>query len=303
METILVALAAGASILVIVVFRLYRIARAPDPGPIVEPRSAAPPAWLYLLLAGMVIWLGQVVGALAVAVWLGAPGGGGGAGGAAGAQSDPDLRRIALASVGTYSGAALGFVCALALMPGLWSALGVRGSARDILRDLARGVIGFVIVFPILTAVGMLAAAAAHYLAPMFGVPPPSMLAHQTLALLAEPGTVAPVWWWVCTLAVVFGAPIVEETVYRGCLQGALRRYVEHITGRPITARWRWGVIVIVSLFFVLMHVPVVEWHALPTLLVLSLCFGAACERTGRLLVPITMHALFNAANIGLAML
>ncbi len=238
----------------------------------------------------MVIWLGQVVGASAAAVWLGS-----------GAGADPDLRRIALASVATYAGAALGAVCAAAVMPALFAALGVRGTARDILRDLIRGAIGFVIVFPILTAVGMLAAAAANWLAPIFGTPPPSMLAHKTLALLAEPGSVAAVWWWVCTLAVVLGAPIVEETVYRGCLQGALRRYIEHITGRPARSRWRWAVVAIVSLFFVLMHVPVVEWHALPTLFVLSLCFGAACERTGRLLVPITMHALFNAANIGLA--
>ena len=46
-----------------------------------------------------------------------------------------------------------------------------------------------------------------------------------------------------------------------------------------------------------------VPWHALPPLFTLSIGIGIAFERTRGLATPITMHVLFNAANIAVAIL
>ncbi len=48
------------------------------------------------------------------------------------------------------------------------------------------------------------------------------------------------------------------------------------------------------------MHVGVARWHALAALLVLSIGLGWVYEKTGRLTAAISMHVLFNAANLGL---
>ena len=49
------------------------------------------------------------------------------------------------------------------------------------------------------------------------------------------------------------------------------------------------------------MHIGTAAPHAVLALFVLSLCFGAAYERSGRLTVPIVMHAIFNLANLAVA--
>ena len=57
-----------------------------------------------------------------------------------------------------------------------------------------------------------------------------------------------------------------------------------------------------VRLMFVFMHVPTIDGGAMATpvvaLLSLSLILGWLYERTGRLLAPILVHGLFNAANL-----
>ena len=65
--------------------------------------------------------------------------------------------------------------------------------------------------------------------------------------------------------------------------------------------RAAWIAVLAASAIFTLMHAGVAETHALVTLFALSLCFGVAYERTGRLFTSILMHALFNAANLALA--
>ena len=40
----------------------------------------------------------------------------------------------------------------------------------------------------------------------------------------------------------------------------------------------------------------------MPPLFVLAVCFGYVYERTGKLWVPIVMHALFNAVSITIAL-
>jgi ABC-2 type transport system permease protein len=65
----------------------------------------------------------------------------------------------------------------------------------------------------------------------------------------------------------------------------------------------RWPAIVATSAIFALMHGGIAQPHAIPALFTLSLALGWVYERTGRLTAPIVMHALFNAANLGLALL
>ena len=97
----------------------------------------------------------------------------------------------------------------------------------------------------------------------------------------------------VVGMAVVV-APLLEEASYRGLFQTLL--------GDRLLRRHRWGVVLLVGLLFSLAHMPWVTWHALPGLFVLGVVFGAAYERTGSIWTPIVAHAVFNAANIAIAM-
>ena len=84
-------------------------------------------------------------------------------------------------------------------------------------------------------------------------------------------------------LAVVV-APLTEEFVFRGYLYGVVRRYLG-----PITA------IVLTSAIFAVIHFNLLS---LPSLFILAICFALAYEATGSLLVPMAMHAIFNALNL-----
>ncbi len=84
--------------------------------------------------------------------------------------------------------------------------------------------------------------------------------------------------------AAVFIAPVVEETLFRGILFPAL------LKGRSFASAS-----LLSGLYFALVH-----FHApsLLPLLALSVGFCAAYARTGSLLTPIIMHAVFNATSL-----
>lgn len=93
------------------------------------------------------------------------------------------------------------------------------------------------------------------------------------------------------------GAPLVEELIYRVFLQSSIAR----ATGLP------WIGILVAAVVFAVAHAvgPAeqrIPWYAAVPIGVLGLACGLAYERTKRLLVPITMHAAFNAMNIAMAM-
>lgn len=98
-------------------------------------------------------------------------------------------------------------------------------------------------------------------------------------------------WFWGLVVCATLLPGVFEEVLYRGLLQETLRRM--RLEG--------WTAIGLTSVLFSAVHIPSVEPHALAALFVLSLGFGWAYEKTGRLVAPITMHILFNAANLGLA--
>ncbi|CAN5713660.1 hypothetical protein BH20VER1_BH20VER1_27280 [soil metagenome] len=87
----------------------------------------------------------------------------------------------------------------------------------------------------------------------------------------------------IIVLAVAI-APLVEEFIFRFFLYGVLKRY----GGRIV------GVLVNAALFSVVhAHLP----SAVP-LFALGICFTLAYEWSGSILVPMTMHALFNAMTL-----
>jgi len=182
--------------------------------------------------------------------------------------------------------------------------------------DLALGVLAFGLAYPFieLTATGMVAMHEG-----ITGARP-AEIAHSTLSLIVANKDTG--WAWLLIFAVVLLVPVVEEVVFRGFLQSGLLRW----TKAPI-----WSVL-ITSVVFAALHwtphavtadatvvaigqtagthisqveganTPGAPYYALVPLFVLSLTIGLAYERTKKLGVAITMHALFNGLNVAIAL-
>ena len=87
----------------------------------------------------------------------------------------------------------------------------------------------------------------------------------------------------VIVMAVVV-APVAEELIFRGYLYPVAKRYAGPFVATMVT-----------SLLFAVLH-----GHAasVPALFTLAVCLSLAYEKTGTLLVPMVMHAVFNAVSI-----
>jgi membrane protease YdiL (CAAX protease family) len=113
-----------------------------------------------------------------------------------------------------------------------------------------------------------------------------SALCGIAYTLVLQPPAAAPVGgssWdglWLLALGVL-AAPLCEEFIFRGLLQGGLRRSLP-----------AWQAIGIAAALFAMMHPPA---SMLPVF-VLGLCAGIAYERSGALLAPMLVHAGYNAA-------
>jgi membrane protease YdiL (CAAX protease family) len=81
-------------------------------------------------------------------------------------------------------------------------------------------------------------------------------------------------------------APACEEFLFRGYFYGVGKRYLGALASALAT-----------SLLFAAFHLNLAS---LPGLFVLALCLTAAYERTGSLLVPIGMHALYNCTSLAI---
>lgn len=154
---------------------------------------------------------------------------------------------------------------------------------------MVMGALGLALFWPITVAVSAVGAKVQEAIT---GTLPPA-LAHGLLPdlIAAGPSLTA----WAMVVAVIVGPAIFEEILYRGLLQESLRRL--SFGGRNRA----WAAVAATSLLFTLMHTAVVSPHALPGLFVLSLGFGWVVARTGRLAAGVTMHLLFNAGNLLIA--
>jgi CAAX protease family protein len=92
----------------------------------------------------------------------------------------------------------------------------------------------------------------------------------------------------IILLAVVV-APVTEELAFRGYLYGVIKRYLGAIPA-----------LVLSGILFALIHLNLPRFFPL---LVLASVFALAYELSGTLLVPMTMHALFNAFSLILVLL
>lgn len=104
----------------------------------------------------------------------------------------------------------------------------------------------------------------------------------ERLVERAEGAGVALLILMVCVVA-----PLVEEIVYRGMLQGALATRLSGLVALAVAAVW-----------FALIHFRPVEY---PGLLVFGLVAGAGVLATGRLGLPIVTHVAFNVTGLVLA--
>ncbi len=237
-----------------------------------------------LVLAGLAVWLVQPIGAvmartLADSAAPLSPG-----------QAEPALRPGVIAQTGGHAAAGLMIALVVLMLPGTWRALGA--AVTPPWKTVRLAFVWTLLVGPAVYVVGSLSLWAARTVADLSGRPAPDDVAHETLTRLTAPDPGSTPWWWATVLGVTVGAPIIEEFIYRGFIQTGLLR----LTRSSPTA------IVGASLPFALAHAGAVETHALLTLFVLSLGFGLALEKTGKLWVCILMHAAFNGANVALAM-
>ena len=90
-------------------------------------------------------------------------------------------------------------------------------------------------------------------------------------------------------IAAVIVAPIVEETVFRGFVYGVIKRYTDGFFAAIVS-----------SLLFAIVHLHV---GSVVPLFMLALGLCLAYERTGSLLVPMWMHAIFNGTSTALILL
>lgn len=196
----------------------------------------------------------------------------------------PDLAFQAKQTAAAYSGQAL---IALAYVHALRRARVPRPDRRWPLERAAFiGVIALLLWWPVVVCAGGVGAVVTRLFTGVF----PDTVAHVTLESMLATDSGASLWGM--SALVVIGAPVLEELLYRGFIQEALRR-----AGiRP------WPAVIATSLLFAVMHMTAVPGHALLALFVLSLGFGWAFERTGRLTASIMMHVVFNLGNLVLAM-
>ena len=239
-------------------------------------RSPVPPHVLFLI--GALCWLGgQIVGAFAAL--------------ATGAFESDDLRSIALVSLLGQSSSVLIAAGAIAIRPELIPSSTGLGLIR-VKGCLRTGALAFLVIFPITLLIGAGAQQLGELVASLTGADPPNAIAHTTLRAMSDPSNAGTLGWWAMLLAVVIGAPIAEEVIYRGFIQTSLAR---------MTRSHTFAILATTGLF-VIVHVGAVTWFALLPLAALSVMMGLAYARTGVLWVPIVVHALFNGANVSMAM-
>lgn len=235
-----------------------------------------------LLISGVCVWTSQALGAASARTLFEVFG-----------DEAHTPAGIALLSAGAYAGAIIAAAICMLALPQMARRIGLAPSPRA----ATTGVLLFALVFPVVLAIGSIAMWCSYGYAMLTDQPPPTSVAHETLRQLISPDAGRGGAWWGAIAAVVIGAPLVEEFIYRGCVQSALDRLFRGF-GSP-RAAWP---IVITSLLFMSAHASIAEPRALITLFALSLAFGAAYRRTGSLVTPFVMHALFNAANIAMAL-
>ncbi len=91
-------------------------------------------------------------------------------------------------------------------------------------------------------------------------------------------------WFIVLVLVVVIGAPLVEELVYRGFIQGGLQARIGGTWALLVTAAW-----------FTVVHLEPIEF---PGLFAFAIVLGFCYKRTQRVGLSVVTHLAFNAMGL-----
>lgn len=142
-------------------------------------------------------------------------------------------------------------------------------------RSLAIVVLMFTVI--ILISVNLISAATVTWLKDIW----PDLQPQETVKAFESGGIGFKI---LVIIAAVVIAPLAEETLFRGFVYGVLKRY----TDAPFAA-------LASSLMFAIIHLHV---GSLLPLWMLAVLFCLAYEITGCLLVPMLLHAIFNAMSI-----
>jgi membrane protease YdiL (CAAX protease family) len=167
---------------------------------------------------------------------------------------------------------------------------GLRGlglGRQSIPRDVAWAAGGLMVALFLCQITLMVTEALLHWLAPQFT--PPEHAVFDLLDSGAAP------WWMgaVATGGAILIAPVGEELFFRGIVQTGLSRLLPPRAG---SLRHRWVAIVGTALLFAFMHIATP--HHVPALAVLAVILGFVYERTGSIVAPILLHAMFNGRTI-----
>ena len=138
---------------------------------------------------------------------------------------------------------------------------------------------------PICIGALLLAAASEFIFGKVLGID----AAGQDLVKWLQPGTYPPAVRWLLIGFALLEAPVLEELLFRGVVFRGLAK-----------AMPAWAAMAASGFVFALIHVNAAT---LLPLWFLGAAFAWLYWRTGSILAPITVHCLFNAANVGLVFL
>jgi membrane protease YdiL (CAAX protease family) len=158
---------------------------------------------------------------------------------------------------------------------------GFRG--KGIFRDLNGAVVNYLAVIPLVLIGLHIVLLVGSLLRPGF-----EMEVHEGLEAVSGD---ASLWLRVVVIfSVVVVAPFFEELMFRGLLQTVIGSYLP----KP------WIAIAVASVMFVLMHMNSTHWLAL---FGLSCVLGYSYEKSGSLVRPMLIHAIFNGVSVAMTII
>lgn len=175
----------------------------------------------------------------------------------------------------------LGMICSILIVVflnfhGRFEGFGL--NYRTLPKDIGWGVVNYVAVFPVVIfSVWLVVYVCKLFMGADFELPK-----HSNLELLTQVHIVFRV---IVVFSSVLVVPVFEELLFRGLIQTTLRTHLHS----------PWLAIILTSLVFVVMHGIWMHW--LP-LMALSICLGYSYEKSGSILRPICIHAMFNSVSI-----
>lgn len=156
----------------------------------------------------------------------------------------------------------------------------------NIKSDIAIGLLSWLVAFPCAVAISQIIV---FFLQDIIGF----VLDDQTAVLQVKENLKYPVLFAASAFSVVFIVPVLEEIIFRGFLQTALKSFITPFQAIFFSAA-------LFSFFHFSISQGVNNFNILITLFVLALFLGWVRERQGNLWPAIALHSLFNAVSVAM---